>query len=269
MKIVSWNVNSLRSAFRQGFLDWLAREKPDVVCLQEVRAQVAQLRPLEEQLAGYRAIWHPAQRPGYAGVAILTRYEPVEVELGLCGEADPEGRSLTVDFGLFRVGSYYAPNAIPGTAKILKKCLWLTQCRQHVEACSDKPFVLAGDFNVAHTELDSQWVRHPVGMNGCTEEEREAFILLMQAGRFSDPHREVNKGSLLSTWWPLPAEQRTRQNGIRYDYMLVSQPDRLKTTDAMIHHDVPGSDHCPVSLTVEVSTDALLAAESRGQTRLF
>lgn len=269
MKIVSWNVNSLRSAFRQGFLDWLAREKPDVVCLQEVRAQVAQLRPLEEQLAGYRAIWHPAQRPGYAGVAILTRYEPVGVEIGLDGDADLQGRAVTVDFGTFRVGSYYAPNADPGSHKISIKETWLRQFQKHIATRDEKPFVVAGDLNVAYTSLDSGGVAAPWGMNGCTEVEREGMRAVFERCHLFDAARDEAVDGLLSTWWAQPATQRSLKNGMRYDYVLLQKKYRALVAAQEILYHVRGSDHCPVSLTLHVSTGDLHHAETRGQARLL
>src|SRR5688500_7559152 len=171
LTVVTWNVNSLRSAMRRGFLDWLQTTKPDVVCLQEVRALREQLHPLEPLFDGYRCIWNPAERAGYAGTAVLTRFEPVSFEFGLNGGSDPQGRSLTVDFGDFRVGSFYAPNSTPDTPKIPIKQTWLEDFREHVAERGEKPFIVTGDLNVAYKELDSQGVAHPYGMNGCTREE--------------------------------------------------------------------------------------------------
>ncbi len=268
-KLISWNVNSLRSAIRQGFLDWLRAEKPDVLCLQEVRAMGEQLRSIEGQFEGYRAIWHPAERPGYAGVAVLARVEPVGVELGLNGEADPQGRSLTVDFGTFRVGSFYAPNADPGSPKIQIKEAWLRQFQKHLSVRVEKPFVIAGDLNVACTALDSGGVAQPWGMNGCTDvERRELQVVFDRCGLF-DPARHEAGDALLSTWWDLPVTQRSFKNGMRYDYILFQKKHQALVMEQEILFHVDGSDHCPVSLTLDVSTDGLHRAETRGQGRLL
>lgn len=267
IRIITWNVNGLRSAVRNGFAKWLRATAPDVVCLQEVRATLDQLRPLEPLFSGYRAIWHPAIRPGYAGVAVLTRWEPVQVEYGLDGDQDPEGRALTVDYGAFRVASLYAPNAVPGTSRIGEKCLWLERLRKHVLACSDKPFIVSGDLNVAYEVADSGGEVHPYGVNGCTDEERAGFRRLLEDGALRDPHRNQAGDSPLSTWWSA-GRARSSANGMRYDYALIGTPHVSKVVDQAIHPDVGGSDHCPVSLTLDISVDGLRSARSVGQGRL-
>lgn len=270
LTIVTWNVNSLRSAIRQGFVSWLETAAPDVVCLQEVRATRQQLAPLEAVFKGYQAIWHPAERPGYAGTAILTRFQPLAIEYGLNGAADPEGRALTVDFGTVSIGSFYAPNAPPETEKMEKKRVWLEQFFAHVQSHEQKPFIFGGDFNVARTALDSRGVPHPPGMNGCTKEERAWFEAAFHAGILCDPHRERTPSSILSTWWRIGERPRFSQEGVRFDYTLVRAKERAMVLDGMIHPEVFGSDHCPVHLTIDIPTESLREADlSKRQGALF
>lgn len=260
LKIVSWNVNSLRSAIRKDFVSWLEKANPDIVCLQEIRATLEQLRPLEALLKGYRAIWHPALRPGYAGTAILSKFEPIDFETGLNGEPDPEGRALTLDFGKFRVASLYAPNAIPGTHKIAEKCTWLNRLQDHVAANSDKPIILGGDLNVAQCKLDSRNELHPSNVNGCTAEERSNFQKILHACNLYDPVRDREPGSILSTWWHAMAGERQNNNGIRFDYILLNDDHRDRVLDCAIHSEIDGSDHCPTSLTINFPTEDLRPA---------
>lgn len=270
LHIVTWNVNSLRSAIGKGFVEWLKREAPDMVCLQETRATLDQLRPLESLFPGYEAIWNSAIRPGYAGTAILTRFKPLAIEYGLNKNADPEGRSLTVDFGDFYVASLYAPNAPPDTPKMTTKCVWLDQLQAHVKARSDKPFIVGGDLNVAHRELDSRGVLRPNGINGCTEKERRGFQKLLDECGLYDPLREQAGDTILSTWWHARESERRGNNGVRFDYILLHQNHRPLVTESRIHPDVWGSDHCPTSLVIDFPIVNLSTVSSHiGQANLL
>lgn len=269
LRIVSWNVNSLRSALEKGFLNWMNDLKPDIICLQEVRATEQHLRPLEPLFPGYRAIWNPAIKPGYAGTAVLSRFEPLSSEKGLCGQADPEGRSLTVDFGDFYVGSFYAPNATPNTPKIPIKQQWLNDFTRHVAQKSTKPFFLCGDLNVAHSIYDSQNTPHPRNMNGCTPEERKSFQTLFDACDLIDPTRIAANDAILSTWWDVPTALRSMKNGVRYDYILLQKAHSHLVAEQKTHHDIGGSDHCPVSILVALPDPALKQATGSGQVSLL
>ncbi len=269
LRIVTWNVNSLRSVLQKGFLDWMATAQPDVLCLQEVRAEIKHLYPLEQLFPGYRAFWHPAVRSGYAGVAMLSRFEPVAIERGLKGNDDPEGRALTLDFGTFRVGSYYAPNATPNTPKIPIKIAWLTQFQKHIAAAPDVPLILAGDFNVAHTSRDSGGIAHPPYMNGCTPEERETFQKIFTEQTFSDPLREQEGTKLLNTWWAPHSFDRHMSDGMRYDYLLLQKKFAHLVQEQSIETSVRGSDHCPVRMVIDLSTHHLPPARTTGQDYLL
>ncbi len=268
LRIITWNVNSLRSALRKGFSEWLEKTSPDIVCLQEVRAELKHLHPLESLFPEHRAIWHPAVRPGYSGVAILSRFEPTNIEYGLNGASDLEGRALTVDYGSFRVTSLYGPNATEGTPKFLIKRAWLEELSHHVAKRADKPLIIAGDLNVAHTALDSRGVSHPSGIRGCTDEERHGFQELLDTCQLFDPMRERAGTSIISTWWHAGITNRQPEQGIRFDYTLLGTEYRDLVLDHTIHPEVFGSDHCPVSLIVEIPTDQLRLAHPVGQTAL-
>lgn len=262
LNIVSWNVNSLRSAIAKGFISWLESEKPDIVCLQEVRATSDKLLPLESLMDGYQAFWNPAVRPGYSGTAILTRYKPLEVRFGLDDGPDDEGRAITADFGEFRVASFYAPNSTPGTPKMPKKLAWLKSLGDFVNKLSDKPFLLAGDFNVAFTKLDSRGISGPSGINGCSVDEREAFGRLLEDCGLYDPAREQAGSVILSTWWSAFQKSRVPEKGIRFDYILLSRQYAKLVEGCRIHSDVFGSDHCPISLQTSLSKEKLTIVDS-------
>jgi exodeoxyribonuclease-3 len=269
IKIVSWNVNGLRAAMQKGFLRWLAEAAPDIVCLQEVRAGLKDLWPLEASLPGYKAYWQPAERPGYAGVAVLTRFVPTSQESGLDGGADPEGRALTVDFGAFRIASLYGPNSPADSGKLTAKVAWLEALGLHCRRLDDKPLILCGDLNVAHHVIDSRNELHPRGLNGCTDEERSAMRNLMSSCHLLDPVREQAGDTVLSTWWSPTDLLRRPASGIRLDYALLHERHRGLVRGTSIDAEVRGSDHCPVSLTVELPTAGLPAAVSGGQKALW
>lgn len=269
IKIVSWNVNGLRAVMQKGFLRWLREAAPDVVCLQEVRAGLKDLWPLEASLPGYKAFWQPAERPGYAGVAVLTRFEPLGQELGLDGEADSEGRALTVDFGGFRVASLYGPNSPADSGKLPAKMAWLAALGRHFRCLDDKPFILCGDLNVARDTRDSRGELHPRGLNGCTDEERAAMRELMASCHLIDPIRYQAGDAVLSTWWPPTDILRRPNSGIRLDYALLHERHHGLVLSSSIGAEVRGSDHCPVTIEIDLPTEDLSAAVSGGQKALW
>lgn len=269
LTIVSWNVNSFRSAIRKDFLIWLQKTSPDIVCLQEIRGTALQLQPIEPLLTGYEAIWHPAIRPGYAGTGILTKYKPQTIEYGLNGANDPEGRALTIDFGSFRIASFYTQNAVPGTAKIAEKNAWFQELCTHVTKRSEKPFIVCGDLNVAQSRLDSRDESHPNGVNGCTDEERAAFEHMLDVCHLYDPVRARHQETVLSTWWHATTSERRPDNGIRFDYTLIPETCRNLVQAAIIQTDVSGSDHCPTSVTMSLPVHELRTAYALGQACLL
>lgn len=263
MKLYSWNVNGIRSVLRKGtFQQFMAEHQPDIVCLQETKAERGQV---EIDLPGYHEYWHSAVRKGYSGTAIFTRVEPLAVVNGfpaefterfnfadeLARDANDEGRVITAEFEEYFVVTVYTPNAKEDLSRLpLRAEHWdpafLAYCKQLEER---KPVIFCGDLNVAHTELDLANPRPNRGKKGFTDEERAGFQAFIDAG-FVDTLRLFKEGNGHYTWWSHFARSRERNVGWRIDYVLVSESLRERVLAAEIHADVMGSDHCPVSITL-------------------
>jgi exodeoxyribonuclease-3 len=264
MKIYSWNVNGIRSVLNKGaFQSFLKAHRPDVLCLQETKAERGQI---EIDLPGYEEYWNSAVRKGYSGTAIFCTERPLRVVNGfpqefsqrfsfadeLQRDASEEGRVLTVELPHCYVVTVYTPNAKDDLSRLdLRHKHWdpafLAYCRQ-LE--TDKPVVFCGDLNVAHTELDLANPRSNRGKKGFTEEERHGFQNLLDAG-FVDTLRLFQQGKGHYTWWSPFANARARNVGWRIDYILVSSRLKNAVKAAEIHPQVMGSDHCPVSVTLD------------------
>ena len=232
MKLVSWNVNGLRSILRKNFLEYLDREQPDILCLQETRTgpdEVEQLWP-----AAYATYWNVAEKKGYSGTAIFTRSRPQGVARGIgAAEHDREGRVLTAEFPEFHLVNVYVPNAQRGLARLPYRQKWdraFLRFLRRLEAT--KPVVFCGDLNVAHTELDLANPKANVRNHGFTEEERAGFSAFIRAG-FIDTFREFEKGGGHYTWWSQMSNARARNVGWRIDYFLISSAlrPRLKRSN--------------------------------------
>jgi len=261
MKLYSWNVNGIRSVLKKGtFQSFMADEKPDIVCLQETKAERGQI---EIELPGYHEYWNSAVKKGYSGTAIFARHEPVKVINGfpedfakrfkfhdeLQRDAADEGRVITAEFDKFHVVTVYTPNAKDDLSRLpLRHKHWdpafLAYCKQLEKT---KPVIFCGDLNVAHTELDLANPRPNHGKNGFTLEEREGFQNFIDAG-FVDTFRMFTQGNGHYSWWSNFANSRARNVGWRIDYVLVSEALRKSVKKAEIHTKVMGSDHCPVSI---------------------
>ena len=251
MKILSWNVNGIRAAQRKGFLSWLEKEKPDVLCLQEIKARPEQLEPELREPRGYHAVHTPAKRPGYSGTAILSRTKPDEVWTGV-GDArfDDEGRVTGARFGKLQVISAYFPNSQEAGARLgfkLEFCARFTKLlRRRAEKGED--VVLAGDYNIAHQEIDLARPDDNHESPGFFPEERQAMTEFLSAG-FHDVFREENpKKTGAYTWWSLRTAARARNVGWRIDYTSVNARLRPHVKKTWILPDVMGSDHCPVGI---------------------
>jgi exodeoxyribonuclease-3 len=263
MKLYSWNVNGIRAVLKKGlFQSFLQVHKPDVLCLQETKAERGQI---EIDVPGYREFWNSAVKKGYSGTAIFSREEPIRVVNGFPHEfaerysfADElerdsaeEGRVITAEFEKFHVVTVYTPNAKDDLSRLaLRYKHWdpafLAYCRQLEKT---KPVILCGDLNVAHTELDLANPKPNRGKKGFTDEERKGFQNFVDAG-FLDTFRLFTQGNGHYSWWSHFANSRARNVGWRIDYFLVSAALRRRVAAADIHADVMGSDHCPVSVTL-------------------
>lgn len=250
MKLVSWNVNGLRACLNKGFAEFVADSDADVVCLQEVRAVPEQV---VLDIPGYSMIWNPALKRGYSGTAMLTRRLPREVFPGLgIAELDTEGRVLTAEFDDIFLVTVYTPNAQRELTRLdFRAGQWDPEFLKFVRRLEKrKPVVFCGDLNVSHREIDLANPGSNRGNAGFTDEERAGFDRLLAAG-FVDTFREFEPGGGHYTWWSNRPGVRQRNIGWRIDYFLASGVLRPRLTAAAILPDVLGSDHCPITLTID------------------
>jgi exodeoxyribonuclease-3 len=265
MKIYSWNVNGIRAAVNKDkFLPFVAEHKPDILCLQETKAERGQI---EIDLPDYCEYWNSATKKGYSGTAIFSRTEPLKVVNGFPDDiaknyhlidgaerdSATEGRVIAAEYEKFYVVTVYTPNAKEDLSRIpLREKHWdpafLAYCK-HLE--KKKPVIFCGDLNVAHTELDLANPKPNRGKKGFTTEERQGFQNFVDAG-FVDTLRLFKEGNGHYTWWSHYANSRARNVGWRIDYVLVSPSLKDKVKASEIHPDVLGSDHCPVSITLDI-----------------
>jgi exodeoxyribonuclease-3 len=252
VKIVSWNVNGLRAVLRRNFLDYLAAEDPDILCLQETKAgpdEVEQLWPHT-----YTTYWNTATRKGYSGTAIFTRTRPLKVTCGMgIPEHDLEGRLLTAEYADFYQVNVYVPNSKRELTRLHYRQEWDRAFLRYLKKIERrKPVVVCGDMNVAHKEIDLANPKANVRHHGFTPEERAGFSALIEAG-FIDTFREFESGGGHYTWWSVMTGARARNVGWRIDYFLISRSLRPRLKSAFIRSEVMGSDHCPVGIELSDS----------------
>jgi exodeoxyribonuclease-3 len=264
VKIYSWNVNGIRAVIKKNALKpFIDKEQPDILCLQETKAKEGQA---EVDLPEYKEFWYSADKPGYSGTAIFSKIQPLQVVNGLpkdiinqfkvtgdtYGDPNLEGRVLAAEFANFWVVTVYTPNAKDDLSRIPLREKWdpafLAYCKRLEES---KPVVFCGDLNVAHTEDDLANPKPNRGKKGFTDEERSGFQAFVDAG-FVDSLRLFKQGNGYYTWWSHFANARARNVGWRIDYVLASSSLKDKIKEAAIHPEYMGSDHCPVSLTLDI-----------------
>lgn len=251
MKLVSWNVNGLRACMEKGFLDSFALLDADVFCLQETKLQPHQI---QLELPGYQMFWNSAEKKGYSGTALFTRLEPVAVTYDLDDAYHVgEGRAITLELPGCYVVTVYSPNAQEGLKRIEYRMSWEDALRRYLQKLDQKkPVILCGDLNVAHEEIDLKNPGPNRGNAGFSDQEREKFSDLLSSG-FVDTFRVLHPGLTGAySWWSYRFHARENNAGWRIDYFLASQRLLEKLRDASIHSDIYGSDHCPVSLTLDL-----------------
>ncbi len=247
MKLISWNVNGLRAVLKKNFLEYLAAEQPDVLCLQETKCtpdQVEQLWP-----AHYVTYWNCAQKKGYSGTAIFTKERPLKVtpDIGI-SEHDQEGRVLAAEYADFFLVNVYVPNSKRELERLPYRQQWDVDFLKFLKKLEKKkPVIFCGDLNVAHTEIDLANPKANVRNHGFTIEERNGFSAFVNAG-FVDTFREFEKGGGHYSWWSPMSGARSRNVGWRIDYFLLSQSLRPRLKKAYIRPEIQGSDHCPVGI---------------------
>ena len=250
MKFVSWNVNGIRACVQKGFLDFFKEADADIFCIQETKMQEGQLTL---ELDGYHQYWNSAVKKGYSGTAIFTKKEPVSVSYGIgIEEHDQEGRVITLEFEDFYFITVYTPNSQSELKRLDYRMKWESDFLSYLKKLEERqPVVFCGDLNVAHTEIDLKNPKTNRKNAGFTDEERQKFTELLEAG-FIDTFRYFypDKEGIYS-WWSYRFKAREKNAGWRIDYFCVSEglKDRLK--GAKILTDVYGSDHCPVILEME------------------
>ena len=250
MKLISWNVNGLRACVGKGFYESIAALDADVVCLQETKLQAGQI---DLALEGYETYWNYADKKGYSGTAIFTRRHPLSVTYGLGIDLhDHEGRIITAEYEDFYLVTAYVPNSQDGLRRLDYRQQWDKDLRAYLkELETRKPVVLCGDLNVAHREIDLKNPKSNRKNAGFTDEEREGFQQLLDAG-FVDTFRHFYPDQTdIYSWWSYRFRAREKNAGWRIDYFVVSEALRPQLVSAAIHTDIYGSDHCPVEVVID------------------
>lgn len=251
MKFISWNVNGLRACVTKGFTDFFNDIDADFFCLQETKLQQGQIDFAPE---GYYSYWNYAEKKGYSGTAVFTKYEPISVSYGMgIPEHDTEGRVITLEYDNFYLITVYVPNSKRELLRLDYRMQWEDAFRDYVCALDKKkPVVFCGDLNVAHKEIDLKNPKTNHRNAGFTDEEREKFSLMLDSGftdtfRFFYPEKEG-----IYSWWSYMFKAREKNAGWRIDYFVTSKRLDDKLEDAKIHTEVLGSDHCPVEVDIDL-----------------
>ncbi len=250
MKLVSWNVNGLRAIYKKGFEETFKELNADIFCIQETKMQEGQIKL---ELQGYNQYYNYAERKGYSGTAIFTKKDPINVTYGIgIEEHDKEGRVITLEFDKFYMVNCYTPNSGRELARLEYRMIWEDEFKKYlIKLDKQKPVIICGDLNVAHTEIDLKNPKSNSKNAGFTDEERGKIDNLLNSG-FTDTFREIypdKEGAY--TWWSYMFNARANNAGWRIDYFLVSDRISKNIKDAYIYSEIMGSDHCPVGLEIE------------------
>lgn len=254
MRIISYNVNGLRSAMTKGFVEWLATDPADVICLQEIKAHKDNVDFAKIEALGYETFWYPAEKKGYSGVAIFTRIKPGQVLLGNgIMQSDAEGRVIRADFGDVTLINAYFPSGSSGAIRQEYKYQWLNEFFEYIDALKKtRPnLIITGDYNICHKPID---IHNPVSnkeSSGFLPDERAWMDQWFDSG-FVDTFRFFNPHPHQYSWWSFRANSRANNKGWRIDYISVSKSLEQKLKDAAIYPDVKHSDHCPVYAALDL-----------------
>lgn len=250
LKFISWNVNGLRAVVGKNFMEAFKTLDADFFCLQETKLQAGQITL---DLPGYKQFWNYAEKKGYSGTAIFTKHEPLSVQYGIgIAEHDTEGRVITLEYKDFFLVTVYTPNSQAELKRLEYRMKWEDDFKAFLlSLASKKGVIVCGDMNVAHEEID---IKNPSTNHhnaGFTDEERAKMTDLLSSG-FTDSFRYFYPEQVTYSWWSYRFHAREKNAGWRIDYFLVSDNLKNKMTDAKIHTEILGSDHCPVELDLEI-----------------
>lgn len=250
MKFISWNVNGLRACVGKGFREYFDSTGADFFCIQESKLQAGQIDFAPE---GYYCYWNYAERKGYSGTAIFAKQEAQNVTYGIgVEEHDHEGRVITLEYEKFYLVTCYTPNSQSELKRLDYRMRWEDDFRAYLHALAEKkPVIVCGDLNVAHEEIDIKNPKTNRRNAGFTDEEREKMTELLDSG-FTDSYRWLHPDKIEYSWWSYRFRAREKNAGWRIDYFLITDNLRDHVTDAIIHTDVMGSDHCPVELDLTI-----------------
>ena len=249
MKIISWNVAGFRAVLKKGFDDFFRKIDADIFCIQESKV-------LEEQFdyrpEGYKMYLNPAEKKGYSGTLVFTRINPINVSYGMgIEEHDKEGRIITLEYDKFYLVTVYTPNAKNDLSRLEYRMKWEDDFKSYLKKLElTKPVVVCGDLNVAHNEIDIKNAKSNRGSAGFTDEERDKFSKLLEAG-FIDTFRYLYPEKIKYSWWSYMGHARENNTGWRIDYFVVSNNFIDKVNDSIIHDHIFGSDHCPIEIDIE------------------
>ena len=252
MKLVSWNVNGLRAVLAKNFLDYMTETDADILCLQETKCHPGDVQHVAWPTC-YHVAWNAAEKKGYSGTAIFSKIKPLAVAEGMgLAEHDREGRVITAEFEKFYLVNVYTPNSQAELVRLAYRQSWDAAFLAYVRRLEKrKPVIFCGDLNVAHREIDLARPKANVMNPGFTVEERAGFDRVLDAG-FTDTFRTFEPGPNHYSWWSYRAGARGKNIGWRIDYFLASRDIKAAVKRAWINSEVPGSDHCPVGLELDV-----------------
>ena len=250
LKFISWNVNGLRACVGKGFAESFKALGADFFCLQETKMQAGQL---DLEFDGYESYWNYAEKKGYSGTAIFTKHHPVSVTYGIgIDEHDHEGRVITLEMDHFFLVTVYTPNSQDGLRRLDYRMKWEEDFQTFLQQLDQrKPVIVRGDMNVAHQEIDLKNPKTNRKIARFTDEERNKFSALLNKG-FLDTFRTCHPEEVTYSWWSYRFHAREKNAGWRIDYFVISQRLQELMTDAKIHTEVMGSDHCPVELDLNI-----------------
>lgn len=254
MKITTWNVNGIRAALGKGLKEWVITENPDLLCLQEVKAYSSQLTEEQANFPGYEQVWNSAKKPGYSGVATFYKEQPLEINLGLdIPEFDHEGRVICSRHPGFLLFNIYFPNGQRGQERLDYKLNFYSRLLELCDSLHEKgeAVIITGDFNTSHKEIDLRNPKENEKNSGFLPEERMWIDKYLEHG-FVDIYRNLYPDKVQYTWWAYRLQARPRNIGWRLDYFLISNNLVKNVREVKIHDDIFGSDHCPVTMNIEL-----------------